>query len=128
MSDRYTSPETSRLLAEAGLEQWKGDVVVTVYGRMGQITTRSGEPCSCPDCRVIVRALDLTDVLHELTRPRPEEKDARPLCDEIGLMFTLVEDSKVWACSGDDDDGAMYAKAAVDAAALVLLALLKERK
>lgn len=101
--DRYTSPETSRLLAEAGL----------------------GDHASWD----MSHRLDLTDVLHELTRPRPEEADARPLVsawrmykhEQGNVEMTVMRAGELyWRDFGGPT--------VCEAAALVLLALLRERR
>lgn len=136
MPDRYTSPSTSKLLAEAGLSQ-TGHVWCSYFG----------EPRVQPWChqeetmrhlctKEHVRALDLTDVLNELTRPRPEEKDARPLCEKV---YVLTQDSgRSWNAIGVRPDEEVIdhdveingdaGEPPVEAAALVLLALLRERR
>lgn len=132
MSDRYASPETSRALAEAGLEQrvheygspnnmrcchypcWSRFEGEWVINERGNVYTASP----------LVRALDLTDCLHELTR----EREGGPLVDGwrmyghgsvIEVPF-LKHNEKHWRTITDASP--------VEAAALVLLALLKERK
>jgi len=123
--DRYTSPETSRLLAEAGLEQQGAErmwcFACTNYGNRTHLKTYGTG----------IRALDLTDVLRELVRPRPEEKDARPLVRAYQIWYD-TEDSNTPRFRYWDADGLckpqIEHRVVVEAAALVLLALLRERK
>jgi len=144
MVERYTSPETSRALAEAGLERR-----IRSYGAyyVENELRRTQFELSVGPSFFAVRALDLTDCIHELTRPRPEEKDARPLCETWFLYPSWVltigeEDGGVrkyilpWRLEGYEfsvgDHGKPTSRQAladspVEAAALVLLALLKER-
>jgi len=141
MNDRYTSPETSRLLAEAGLPEPKefdtvrcdADECRRICGA-GEVHELNEADCVDP----CYRALDLTDVLHELTRPRPEEKDARPLCVQVRLWHRATGGGwsswcEAWNDKGesvlsDDFSGVHDEWSSIEAAAAVLLALLKERK
>lgn len=127
-NDRYTNPETSRLLAEAGLCAMGYHVWCSCYG-----TPRVERWCHQEETGSTlcargnhVRALDLTDILHELTRPRPEEADARPLCEEYVLEYENGEH----CCSGSTSPHAavMGGTSAVEAAAACLIALLRERR
>jgi len=160
VSDRYTSPETSKLLAEAFTDRDSRDFSSSgawwrhlnlkpptlVTGTVERPRTFEWDTAGA-DMHA-VRALDLTDVLHEMTRPRPEEKDARPLCETWFLYPSWVltigeEDGGVrkyilpWRLEGYEfsvgDHGKPTSRQAladspVEAAALVLLAILKERK
>lgn len=146
MNDRYTSPETSRALAEAGLEQKKDGYFYCEDGPgLVQLTLneRKREEWNAEDAsarysfgddirkKYYVRALDLTDILAELTRPRPEEADARPLCVtwELKPAFDL-HGAEAYAFAGWVNGKGFHAWKAspVEAAALVLLALLRERR
>ena len=138
MSERYTSPELSRGLEEAGVNQ--AGPCSWCFAR-ADISPRLIDPILarhhyelCPqyqqDGLTHARALDLTDVLHDLTRPRPEEADTRPLCNSWNLdassgcrMFRII--------TFDDEDlltATRDGATAVEAAGLVLLALLRERR
>jgi len=65
-------------------------------------------------------------VLHELTRPRPDEKDARPLCDAWGLQTYRGHHSMtVWI---ESRPVVHEHDSPVEAAGLVLLAMLRERR
>jgi len=132
---RYTSPDLSRQLKEAGLDQKHPSRVWYRSETAGgwRLVDDFGGPPNDP--LEPVRALDLTDVLAELTRPRPEEKDARPLCEKV---YVLTHDSgRSWNAIGVRPDEEVIdrdveingdaGERPVDVAALVLLALLKER-
>lgn len=151
MNDRYTSPETSRALAEAGLEQKKDGYFYCEDGPglvQLTLTERKREEWNAEDASVrysfgddirkkyYVRALDLTDILAELTRPRPEEADARPLCEKV---YVLTQDSgRSWNCIGVRPDEEVIdhdveingdaGEPPVEAAAACLLTLLRERR
>lgn len=134
--DRYTSPETSRLLAEAGLEQGSCGDAYTMYWRLDPTPSLVRRFNS--DARH--RALDLTDVLHELVRPRPEEKDASPLVGDgasvnIDICPSLTKMNEFCELRMRRDDAPSAPlkvsernNSPVEAAAAVLLALLRERK
>lgn len=140
--DRYTSPETSRALAEAFSDRDSRDFSSSGawWRRRGGPPTLHTSTVSRPRCYEnegeadleAVRALDLTDVLRELTRPRPEEADARPLC--IRWDLTTAPDlrgNEAYVCGAMTRGGGIpascWAGSAVEAAALMLLALLRER-
>lgn len=134
MNDRYTSPETSRALAEAGIDQMHEnfeDVRAQWFDYGGGLRLVPGYAGGAGH-----RALDLTDILAEMTRPRPEEKDARPLIEKV---YVLTQDSgRSWNCIGVRPDEEVIdhdveingdaGEPPVEAAALVLLALLRERR
>lgn len=131
MNARYTSPGLARQLAEAGLEQWlDGTMHYWLDGSLHRM--REGFGGVDPD---VVRALDLTDILAELTRPRPEEADARPLCDAVSVDLcnstTVDHPFTSMARAFDHEENEMASVetgSPVEAAALVLLALLRERR
>lgn len=127
MSERYTSPETSRALADAGLSQAMSRAWWSMS--LGDPFLNERSPYPVPTINNYdVRALDLTDVLHELTRPRPEEADARPLVSawrmyqhEAGSteMCVMRVGELYWRDFGGPTP--------VEAAAACLIALLRER-
>ena len=120
MSDRYTSPELSRQLAEAGIEQTDG---APAYINAHQARpTVSVTGCECADCSGVIRALDLTDVLEELMRDREGGPLLKyyELCGRKDVRRHFFEaDSYPPSC--------IEATTPVEAAGLVLLALLRER-
>ena len=133
-TDRYTSPALSRQLAESGIEQhvheygspnymrcchypcWSRFEDEWVMNDRGNVYTASP----------LVRALDLTDVLHEI------ETFSSPLFREWAINTCDVGYAAHVYGPGQNDCVPLFEEAhpesVVEAAGLVLLALLRERK
>ena len=136
MKERYTSHELSRQLAEAGIAQnvheyggpqnmrcchlpcWSRFEDEWVINPRGNVYTASP----------ILRALDLMDVLEEIMR---EREDGAPLAEEFELWWQWSiskAGTRARAWSPGKAEGKVNRGTPVEAAGLVLLALLKERR
>lgn len=118
---RFTSPALSRQLAEAGLEQMHEnfeDVKAQWFDYGGGIRLVPGYAGGAG-----FRALDLTDVLDELTR----EREGGALCERYELTTGLDLSHPIWFHVHDNQTKCRNADSPVEAAGLVLLALLRER-
>ena len=147
-NERYTSPALSRQLAEAGLEQKvDGHFYCEDLGLVRLTRTdRKREEWNAEDASsrysfddrirasYYVRALDLTDVLDELTRDR----EGGPLCVQVRLWHRASGGGWSLWCEAWDDKGESVLTndfsgvhdewtSVVEATGLVLLALLRER-
>lgn len=136
MSQRYTSPELSRRLRDAGLEQdsdpstryrrpaQQGHEAQLMEPQAGSFRPDGTNGRGLP----WFRALRLDEVLEELTREREggalcEDKDRSP------LLTTCREGSRnKWLCSGDKEEDSAMAQSPVEAAGLLLTQLLEARR
>lgn len=124
--NRYTSPELSRQLAEAGVEQ-KGEHWWYSFQRSSALKDLIHAKLTAGQIEYYgaVRALDLTDCLEALTRERE---------GEAGLVergeFSFGKTSwELWVRTPDNAcEYAIDPVSPAEAAGRVLLAMLRERK